>query len=113
MHWLYIVLAVPVGALLGLFFFGGLWWTVNRLSEASRPTLLFAVSFIVRVAVVLLVLYLFLMQGPFVLLAALAGFLAARMWTINRFRPQHQERTGKQPAKEQATAIEKDGGINP
>ncbi len=113
MHWLYIVLAVPVGAMLGLFFFGGLWWTVNRLSGASRPTLLFAVSFIVRVAVVLLVFYLLLMQGPFVLLAALAGFLAARMWAISRFRPQHQEGTGKQAVEEQTTSAEKNGGINP
>ena len=108
MPWLQIALAVPAGALLGLFFFGGLWWTVNRLSTAVNPTLLFAVSFVLRVAVVLLSFYLLLMQGPFVLLAGLAGFLAARILVVSRFRPHQQPAQGKGPGN---TPVDKqDGG---
>ena len=43
-----ILVALPVGAGLGIWFFAGLLWTVRRLPTASHPLLLAAGSFIIR-----------------------------------------------------------------
>lgn len=50
---LLISLAVIPGAMLSLFFFGGLWWTVRRIDSDDHPARLLLTSFIVRTAVVL------------------------------------------------------------
>jgi F1F0 ATPase subunit 2 len=91
LQWDYIVLSFPAGLLLGVFFFGGLWWTVQKLSTVRSPTILVFVSFLVRTAVVMLGFYVLLMQGLPHLFIALGGYLVARMWCVYRLKP--QERT--------------------
>jgi F1F0 ATPase subunit 2 len=88
LHTLYIVLSFPAGLLLGVFFFGGLWWTVTKLSTIRRPAILFIGSFLLRTAVVMAGFFILLMQGLPNLLAALGGYLVARMWCIHTFKPQ-------------------------
>jgi F1F0 ATPase subunit 2 len=78
MNWLYHAFSFLAGALLGVFFFGGLWWTVQKITGSGRPYLLSVISFLVRTAVVLAGFYLILTTGWPHLLAALLGFLAAR-----------------------------------
>lgn len=76
------------GALLGLFFYGGLWWTVQRLPASKRPALLTVGSFGVRTAVALSGFYV-LMDGRLLrLAAAMVGFLAVRAYLVQRIRPQ-------------------------
>ena len=50
---LLLLFALTVGLVLGLLYFGGLWFTVSRVHEVSHPGYLLAGSFLVRAAVVL------------------------------------------------------------
>jgi F1F0 ATPase subunit 2 len=84
-EWIWIALALLGGALIGLFYFGGLWLTVRALPKAGNPGLLVMGSFVGRTAVSLLALYL-LMDGRWErLLAGMAGFLVARYWMVRRY----------------------------
>jgi F1F0 ATPase subunit 2 len=88
--WLALAGAFGVGIGLGLFFYGGLWWTVRRLPEVDGPgriALLTIASFVVRTGVVLVGLYL-VMDGRWQrLVAAVVGFIIARMVLVHRYRP--------------------------
>jgi F1F0 ATPase subunit 2 len=79
-------LALLGGAAIGVGYFGGLWLTVRRLPQSSRPVLVAFASFVVRAG---------LAVGGFVLLAggdalrllvALLGFVAARTVVVRRQR---------------------------
>jgi len=69
-------LAAGIG--LGLLFFGGLWWTVNRGLTAALPAVWFGLSSVLRVAVIVCGLYGFARLGLPSLIACLVGFLIAR-----------------------------------
>jgi F1F0 ATPase subunit 2 len=85
-----LVLAGGAGVGLGLFYFGGLWLTVRRLSDCGRPSLLFLGSFAGRTALTLMVFYL-VMDGRWErMLACLVGFIAARQFLISRLRPERE-----------------------
>jgi len=71
--------AILAGALLGAFFFGGLWWTVRRGVTSSQPALFFLASLLLRTFAVLAGFY-FVSLGDWRRLAAsLAGFVLARI----------------------------------
>lgn len=77
-----VVVGLLAGAVLGLFFFGGLMLTVRRLPKARRPMALAASSFVVRTAIVVVVLA-WIAQGDWRRLAsALAGLIAMRMLLV-------------------------------
>jgi F1F0 ATPase subunit 2 len=83
-----LALAFVAGLALGLFYFGGLWLTVNRLAAAGRPGLLVLGSMVLRGAVVLAGLWL-VMDGQLDrLLACIVGFFIMRTLLIRRLRPQ-------------------------
>lgn len=65
---------------LGGVFFGGLWWTVQRLPEAERPFRLYFGSLVIRLGTASLgfVVLLLLTDWP-QLVAALIGFLLSRL----------------------------------
>ena len=67
------------GALLGTFFFGGLWWTVRSTSPSQWSGLLFGGSFLLRTAVAVSGFYLISHGNWQKLLPCLAGFLIARI----------------------------------
>jgi F1F0 ATPase subunit 2 len=67
------------GVVLGLVFFGGLWWTTQRLATSSRPAILVSVSLLVRVAVLAAGLFLLAQVGSGALLVAALGLLATRI----------------------------------
>lgn len=78
-----LLLAGSAGSLLGLLFFGGLWWTLRRAFASPRPALWVGGSLLLRMACVV---------GGFIavsggdwrrLLACLLGFWMAR-WTVVR-----------------------------
>jgi len=67
------------GAVLGLGFFGGLWWTVRRIPVSRHPGLLVMTSLLLRMGVVLTCFYLILQLHWQALIAALVGFTLARI----------------------------------
>ena len=75
------------GVVLGLFFFGGLWWTVRQGASARRPALWFLGSLVLRMGVALLGFYL-VAGGQLARLGfCLLGFLVARalvLWVTRR-----------------------------
>ncbi len=76
--WFDLATTFLIGIGLGLFYFGGLWFTVQRLETTRHPGLLLVGSYIVRTLVVVFCFYL-VMRGSWPrLLACLAGFLAIR-----------------------------------
>ena len=69
---------VFAGVILGLLFFGGLWWTIKRCVSAKRPALLFAGSLLLRMIFTMGGFYLFC-QGDLKRWAfCTAGFLIGR-----------------------------------
>jgi F1F0 ATPase subunit 2 len=81
------MLASAAGALLGAFFFGGLWWTVRQGVASPRPALWFLGSMVLRTGVTLAGFY-FVGGGELGrLLAGLLGFLVARLVVIRLTHP--------------------------
>jgi len=52
-----LVLALVAGVALGAFFFGGLWWTVQRGVASDRPALWFFGSMLLRMSIAVAGLY--------------------------------------------------------
>ena len=85
-----LVLALVTGGLLGLVYYGGLWWTVNRLQTTLQPGLLFAASFLVRTTLVIAGL-LFMSQGDWLLIVvALIPFIVVRIVLTRRWGPRFE-----------------------
>ncbi|MBM4235842.1 MAG: hypothetical protein FJ152_05155 [Firmicutes bacterium] len=87
MNWLYLVLAFLAGTAMGTLFFGGLWWTVQKMTGARKPYLLSLTSFLIRTTVILFCFYLLLQSGWYNLFAALFGFLLARTVVTYKLNP--------------------------
>ena len=83
----HLIFAFAVGVIIGVFFFGGLWWTVRRLGTAQRPGLLTLSSFFVRMGFALAALY-FLGGEWERIMVALCGVVVVRMVMVRRLRPQ-------------------------
>lgn len=72
------LLAALVGLLLGLLFFYGLWWTIERAMNAKRPALWFMVSLLLRLGTTVLGFYLVADGQWSRLLWCCGGFVCAR-----------------------------------
>jgi F1F0 ATPase subunit 2 len=83
------LLAAVGGALLGLGYYAGLWFTLRRLPEQAHPALWVFGSFSLRLAVSMAGFYVIL--GPDRSLprlgVALLAFIAARVLLTRRLRP--------------------------
>jgi F1F0 ATPase subunit 2 len=73
-----LLLAAIFGAATGVFYYGGLWLTVQRLSRVKNPTFWSSLSLLIRVCVTLGLCYFFLDLLQAAALAAFVGFLVAR-----------------------------------
>jgi len=83
----HLLLAFTAGAGIGIFFFGGLWWTARRLAAVENPAGLMFSSFLVRTGVTLAALY-FVMGGHWErLLSALLGVMVIRIWMVRHLKP--------------------------
>lgn len=80
------VIAFVVGASLGLFYFGGLWLTIQQLSVSQHPYRLIFFSIMLRLGVTLLIVSLILrgnnVYSVIPLLVCCLGFLAMRTMMI-------------------------------
>ena len=83
---LLLILAGLAGAALGAIFFGGLWWTVRKGVSSPRPALWFFGSLLARMSIVLAGFY-FVGSGHWErLVAALLGFIVARLIVVRLTR---------------------------
>ena len=74
------------GVVLGVFFFGGLWWTIQMRSPSQWSGFLFAGSLLIRMAGALTGFYLVSHGEWRKLVACLAGFLLARILVTRLIR---------------------------
>jgi len=80
------IVSFIAGLILGLFYFGSLWFTLLYLSKTQRPVLVVVGSFFVRLGITLFGFYL-IMGGRWErLLIALGGFVLARIFLTRRLR---------------------------
>ena len=75
------VLMLLLGGCVGMFFFGGLWLTVQRLPQITRPALLMLASVLVRGTTLALAIWWAAGHGAKNVLLLLAGILLAR-WIV-------------------------------
>ena len=83
-----LVLASVAGVLLGVVFFGGLWWTVRKGVTSKRPALWFFGSLVLRMGITLTGFYLIIGGHWERLLLCLFGFIIARFIVTRLTRPE-------------------------
>lgn len=74
-----LALASLIGLSLGAIFFGGLWWTVQRIFSSNQPALWFLGSLVVRTWVVMSGFYFVGRANWQHLPVCLVGFISARL----------------------------------
>jgi F1F0 ATPase subunit 2 len=74
--------ALLSGAFLGVFFFGGLWWTIRLGVRSAAPALWFMGSLLLRTSVAVGGIYLVSHKDSRQLIACLLGFLLARVCVV-------------------------------
>src|ERR1700722_8321825 len=79
-----LALALFAGALLGVVFFGGLWWTVQKGVTSETPALWFLGSLVLRFGVILTGFYVVSQNHWSRFVACLIGFLMARVIVVRR-----------------------------
>ncbi|ERM82257.1 hypothetical protein P872_18920 [Rhodonellum psychrophilum GCM71 = DSM 17998] len=92
------------GWVLGIFFFGGLWWTVNKAIAAKKPGFWFIGSFLVRTSITVFGFY-YLSQGSWqTVLFGILGFLIARHLILHSTKPSEEKQIQlkKKPSKHEA-----------
>lgn len=75
--------SLGAGAMLGLFFYGGLWLTTTLLPGSRRPLRIAHGSFLLRASVVTAALSWFAASSAVALALALAAFLGMRQWLVH------------------------------
>lgn len=87
----FMILALVLGLILGLFFFCGLWWTIKKSITSNHPALLMLSSLIIRIGVVLVGFY-FFSQGSWKrILGCLVGFIIAKFIVTRLTRPESEK----------------------
>ncbi|MDD5456378.1 MAG: ATP synthase subunit I [Candidatus Margulisbacteria bacterium] len=74
-----LVISIIFGLLLGIFFYGGLWWTVRKMLNSKQSALWFLGGRLLRTGIVLTGFY-YVSQGHWQrFLACMLGFILARL----------------------------------
>lgn len=92
-EFLHLLFALLEGALLGVFFFAGLWWTVRKLDSAKHVALLFLGSMLLRTGIVVLGFYFILGDNWQRLVVGLLGFVMVRIIVTRLTRIADQPKT--------------------
>jgi len=81
-----LILVLLSGVLLGAIFFGGLWWTVQKVVSSQWSALWFIGSLLLRMSIALAGFY-FIARGSWErMLLCLLGFVVARFIVTHRLR---------------------------
>jgi len=94
---LFLAPPLAAGLLLGAFFFGGLWWTVNRGVSSQRPALWFFGSMLLRMSITLAGFYFVGHENSKRWLLCLLGFVLARLVVQWLTRPPVEHRNARTP----------------
>ena len=94
---LFLVLPLAAGLLLGAFFFGGLWWTVIGGVSSQRPALWFFGSMPLRMSITLMGFYFVGGENWKRWLLCLLGFVLARLGVKWLTRPPVQHHNSRAP----------------
>ena len=78
-EYLYLLIALLEGVLLGVLFFAGLWWTARKIESTKQVAVLFLGSMMLRTFVVIMGFYFLMGDNWQHLLAGLLGFIIARV----------------------------------
>jgi F1F0 ATPase subunit 2 len=89
------------GVCIGMMFFAGLWWTVQRTATSKQPGILFAGSFLLRTALALGGFYLVGKGSWPRLVLCLVGFIVGRI-LVKRFVQQGRLMIEAQPQNREA-----------
>ena len=81
---LQLLLAVVTGVAVGLFYFGGLWFTIKRAASSQRPHLLMLGSLVLRALIAAGVIFLVGRAHWQMLVAVMACFLITRSVLVRR-----------------------------
>ncbi len=83
-----LIIQCVAGTIIGALYFGGLWLTLNKLTEKKRWGLWLGVSFLVRTTLAVTAFW-FLGAGDWRRLLALAtGFTIVRFLSVKQIRPE-------------------------
>lgn len=108
-EFVHLIPALITGSLIGIIFFGGLWWTVNKGMTSRYAALWFTGSLVVRLSVTLAGFYWVGHDDWQRLLACLVGFVIARVvvtrWAGSQM-PQHTAPSHNTEASHVATSTE-------
>mgnify|MGYP001320157312 CR=1 FL=1 len=80
-----LLLSAGAGVLIGLVYFGGLWWTARRVSKTKAPGALLAGSFVLRMIFLLAALLVVTRGEPLSIAAALVGVWLSRRAAVAYF----------------------------
>jgi F1F0 ATPase subunit 2 len=72
------------GIVLGIFYFGGLWWTVRSLPRTTRPRLQLGLSYVLRTSVALLGFWLILRKDLMAFFLTFVAFFLVRLVLTRR-----------------------------
>ncbi len=87
--------AMVLGGILGVFYFGGLWLTLRHLPESRQPALFTMSGFLVRSLICLFIFYLISGNGWEATVTSLAGFTTAKLAVTDRLgRYEREESCG-------------------
>lgn len=79
----YMILAFIAGLAFGVFFFGGLWFTVKKAFLTKTPAIWFFSSFFLRIGLVTIGFYFIVQEGWKPLIICVFGFMIARIWVTH------------------------------
>lgn len=80
-----------LGIVIGLYYFGGLWWTVRRIPDIAHPRRLLWLSYLARLVPTLVIMYLSARSNPVFFVALLPGFFLVRFILIKKCGPVPKE----------------------
>jgi F1F0 ATPase subunit 2 len=88
-----LLFAFIIGVITSLFYFGGLWLTVKKVTQVNKPYLLLIGSFFIRSIVILPIFYFVFKESYLNLIPCLAGFLLIRFFLLNKIsqKPESKE----------------------
>jgi F1F0 ATPase subunit 2 len=80
-----------IGVMNGLYYFIGLWWTVQKVPSNANPKRLLGISFIARLIPTLLIMLFAARYNPGVFLTLLPGFFLVRYVIVRKIGTVHKE----------------------
>jgi F1F0 ATPase subunit 2 len=72
------IAGLVIGVLTGLYYFGGLWWTVQKVPSSANPGRLLGLSFMARLIPTVIIMFFAARYNPGLFFTLLPGFFMVR-----------------------------------